>query len=85
VTSDQTLIEVKWGKAGPLDFSWFPKTFPKSKLLVICQTPFETKQVRGITPHEFLLNGWSEGFLHLKFQPLFNTKIRNNQTSARTA
>ena len=59
VTSDEKLIEVKWGKAGPLDFTWFPKSFPKSQLLVICQNPFESHQIRGITPHDFLMNGFS--------------------------
>jgi predicted AAA+ superfamily ATPase len=58
VTHDQVLIEVKWGTTGPLDFSWFSKSFPGSQLLVISQSQFQTKQVRGITPHEFLLNGW---------------------------
>ncbi len=55
VTPEKTFIEVKWGRAGPLDFTWFPKVFPKSQLLVVCKTPFETNHIRGVTPEEFLL------------------------------
>lgn len=56
VAGDKHYVEVKWGKAGPLDFTWFPKTFPKSKLLVVCQNSFETNQILGMTPHEFLMS-----------------------------
>lgn len=55
VTPAHELIEVKLGRAGPLDFAWFPKSFPKERLTVICQTPFETQQIRGITIEQFLL------------------------------
>jgi predicted AAA+ superfamily ATPase len=55
VTSDKGLVEVKLGKAGPLDFTWFHKTFPNRELTVVCSTPFATDQIRGLTPHEFLL------------------------------
>lgn len=48
-------VEVKSGKASPLDFSWFPKVFPKKRLTVICATPFETDFITGITLHQFLL------------------------------
>lgn len=55
VTPQRKLIEVKKGKAGPLDFTWFEKTFPKKKLTVICKTPFQTRSITGITIHDFLL------------------------------
>lgn len=55
VTPEEEFFEVKLGQAGPLDFSWFSKIFPNKRLTVICQTPFETKQIRGVTPHQFLL------------------------------
>ena len=57
VTPAGHLIEVKQGRAGPLDFSWFERTFPKTRLTVICRAPFETRQVRGITIEQFLLEG----------------------------
>lgn len=46
--------EVKRGRAGPLDFSWFHRSHPKADLQVICDTPFEAKRVRGRTIHNFL-------------------------------
>lgn len=55
VAPSQEFIEVKRGRAGPLDFTWFGTVFPQSKLTVICETPFEVKQVKGITLEEFLL------------------------------
>ncbi len=56
VTPQHELIEVKRGRAGPLDFSWFPQIFPKQRLTVICATPFATDQVSGVTMHDFLLD-----------------------------
>ncbi|MBI4211969.1 MAG: ATP-binding protein [Deltaproteobacteria bacterium] len=56
VTPEEELIEVKRGKAGPLDFGWFAQVFPKEQLSVICETPFQTKHIRGMTIEEFLLN-----------------------------
>lgn len=47
---------MRLGRAGPLDFAWFPKTFPKGSLTVICDTPFTSKSVTGITLEEFLLS-----------------------------
>jgi predicted AAA+ superfamily ATPase len=57
VTAAGEWIEVKTGRAGPLDFRWFAKAFPRGRLTVICTTPFETEQVRGVTLHDFLLAG----------------------------
>ncbi len=50
-------VEVKSGKAGPLDFQWFPKTFPRGRLTVVCAAPFEMATVRGVSVHDFLLEG----------------------------
>lgn len=61
VTPQKELIEVKRGHAGPLDFGWFSKVFPKKKLTVICKNPFETKQIKGITVEQFLLKEESLG------------------------
>jgi uncharacterized protein len=57
VGSPSELLEVKLGRAGALDFAWFPKTFPKSHLTVITTTPFETDRIRGITLDAFLREG----------------------------
>ncbi|MDA3925032.1 MAG: AAA family ATPase [Kiritimatiellae bacterium] len=54
VFSSNDFIEVKRGRAGPLDFSWFPKMFPQARLKVICNTNFETDSIQGITLKEFL-------------------------------
>lgn len=61
VDAQGSFYEVKLGKTGPLDFAWFPKVFPSKKLLVISESEFETKQVKGITIDQFLL---ADGFLH---------------------
>ena len=54
VSPETDLVEVKLGSSGPMEFMWFPKVFPKNKLTVICTTPFESQQVRGISIDEFL-------------------------------
>jgi len=56
VVKDKTFIEVKLGKAGPLDFIWFPKIFPKRKLTVICANRFETDTIIGMTMEDFLIS-----------------------------
>ena len=53
VTHDQW-IEVKRGRASPLEFSWFARVFPQRKLTVINAATFETKNVCGVTFEEFL-------------------------------
>ncbi len=50
-------LEVKRGRTGPLDFAWFPKTFPDGRLTVIGANRFETDQVVGVTLEDFLLGG----------------------------
>jgi hypothetical protein len=56
VTPDRNFIEVKRGKAGPMDSSWFSRVFPRDRLTVICRSPFTSKQVTGITIEDFLLS-----------------------------
>jgi predicted AAA+ superfamily ATPase len=53
VTED-SFVEVKRGRASALDFAWFPKTFPKGRLTVVCATPFEADRIRGVTLDAFL-------------------------------
>lgn len=55
VDSRRSLYEVKLGRSGPLDFVWFPKVFPKRKLLVVGGSEFEAASVKGITVSQFLL------------------------------
>lgn len=38
-------VEVKLGRAGPLDFTWFPRIFPGEALTVVTSHPFETDAV----------------------------------------
>jgi predicted AAA+ superfamily ATPase len=55
VLSPSRFIEVKRGKTGPLEFTWFPKTFPNGHLSVIGANRFETDKVVGLTLEDFLL------------------------------
>jgi predicted AAA+ superfamily ATPase len=48
-------VEVKRGQANPLDFSWWPQTFPRGQLTVINRERFETERFRGVTLEDFLL------------------------------
>lgn len=57
VVNGEEFFEVKLGQASLLEFAWFEKAFPRKKLTVICSTPFAGKNVRGITPHQFLMEG----------------------------
>ncbi len=57
VTPSGKFLEVKRGKAGPLDFAWFPKIFGNRQLVVVCRSAFQTQHVRGITLENFLLQG----------------------------
>ena len=56
VTPEKDLIEVKRGSASPLDFLWFPKSFPKKRLTLVNEKSFETSALRGLTMEEFLLD-----------------------------
>jgi len=48
-------LEVKRGRTGPLDFAWFPKSFPDGRLTVVGANRFETDRVVGLTLEDFLL------------------------------
>lgn len=56
VTPNKKFVEVKRGRANPLEFGWFSNIFPKDELTVICSTPFNTKQTTGVTIEDFLLS-----------------------------
>lgn len=48
-------LEVKRGRTGPLDFAWFPKSFPDGRLIVVGASRFETDRMIGLTLEDFLL------------------------------
>ncbi len=54
VVGGAAFIEVKRGQASALDFAWFAKVFPKGHLTVVCASPFEADQIRGVTLEAFL-------------------------------
>jgi predicted AAA+ superfamily ATPase len=57
VLGSTEFLEVKRGRTGPLDFAWFPKSFPHGRLTVVGANRFETDQVVGVTLEDFLLEG----------------------------
>jgi predicted AAA+ superfamily ATPase len=57
VLGPDEFLEVKRGRTGPLDFAWFPKSFPGGRLTVVGASRFETDQVAGVTLEDFLLGG----------------------------
>jgi predicted AAA+ superfamily ATPase len=54
VVRDDLLVEVKRGGAGPLEFAWFPRTFPKAQLWLAGRERFAAERLRG-RPIEDLL------------------------------
>jgi predicted AAA+ superfamily ATPase len=56
VPANGPLIEVKRGRASPLEFDWFHRAFPQHRLTVVCSTPFETDRICGVTLKDFLLD-----------------------------
>ncbi|MBM3271563.1 MAG: ATP-binding protein, partial [Candidatus Sericytochromatia bacterium] len=55
VDAARKLYEVRVGRQGPLDFGWFPRTFPDRRLLVVCANEFRAAVIKGITVEQFLL------------------------------
>jgi predicted AAA+ superfamily ATPase len=55
VVSRDLFLEAKRGRTSPMDYAWFPKVFPRSRLHVIGQDTFEAGPIRGLTMEEFLL------------------------------
>jgi len=43
-------LEVKRGRASPIDYTWFVRTFPRAGLRVVNREGFEAGPVRGLTP-----------------------------------
>ncbi len=55
VNFQNQFIEVKRGGSSALEFKWFPKLFPKKKLLVLNKKSFSSQYVTGIGFEEWLL------------------------------
>ncbi|MBS0655271.1 MAG: ATP-binding protein [Verrucomicrobia bacterium] len=54
VVQPKEYLEVKRGQSSPIEFAWAKHQFPKSKVRVICSTPFESESVTGISLEQFL-------------------------------
>jgi predicted AAA+ superfamily ATPase len=54
VLDDGTFLEVKRGATSPMEFAWFPRSFPGSRLVVIGREGFEAGPIVGITLERFL-------------------------------
>jgi uncharacterized protein len=52
---DDLCIEVKSGATSALEFSWFHRSFPKKRLLVVSKSEFEARTIQGVTFEQFLL------------------------------
>jgi predicted AAA+ superfamily ATPase len=59
VLAPNRFLEVKRGKTGPMDFTWFPKSFPNGRLAVVGANRFETDQIVGLTLEDYLLGEWA--------------------------
>ena len=53
--SPSEFLEIKHGRASPVEFAWFSKVFPKARLTVISQTRYDTANLTGIGLEDFLL------------------------------
>jgi hypothetical protein len=54
VETPTSFIEVKLGTTSPLEFAWFPKTFPNGKLTVVSRSRYETERIVSVTMEDFL-------------------------------
>ncbi|MFN8945232.1 MAG: ATP-binding protein, partial [Pseudobdellovibrionaceae bacterium] len=74
VTSRDEFFEVKSGPVTPMEFQWFSKSFPGKKLTIICESNFETQNIRAITLHDFLMEGDCLDFIREWSEP-WNKKL----------
>lgn len=56
IIDEKHFVEVKYGRASPMEFLWFQKEYPGCFLTIINTNRFETAFCRGITMKDFLLN-----------------------------
>lgn len=57
VLSPDHFVEVKRGRASPLEYTWFPRSHPRARLTVINRDRFETDRMVGVTMEDFLAEG----------------------------
>ena len=55
VLDDNEFLEIKLGAVSVVEFSWFPRSFPKSRLKVVNQNRFRSDRIEGLTLEDFLL------------------------------
>lgn len=58
VLGPDLFVEVKRGRTSPLEFGWFPRTFPHGKLLVVGDDTFHTAAIEGMNIDRFLQAPW---------------------------
>ncbi|MEW6755486.1 MAG: hypothetical protein AB1505_31590 [Candidatus Latescibacterota bacterium] len=51
-------VEVKRGKASPVEFAWWARSFPKGQLTVVNAAAFRAERMVGMTAEEFLGEDW---------------------------
>jgi predicted AAA+ superfamily ATPase len=56
VVRPELWLEVKRGARSALDFSWFPRAFPRAQLWVAGSARFEAERIRGLTLEDLLLD-----------------------------
>ena len=56
VVRPDLFLEVKRGGTSAFEYAWFPRTFPKAKLVVVGRERFETDRLRGVTIEDLLLD-----------------------------
>lgn len=54
VVSPDLFVEVKRGRTSPIEYAWFPRTFPHGRLVVVGNDSFRTDAVIGVTLESFL-------------------------------
>ncbi len=54
VCAANSFVEIERGTTSALDFSWFERVMPGSRLVVVSDASYEARSVRGIRLEEFL-------------------------------
>lgn len=62
VVEPNNYLEVKRGKSSSIEFAWAKHQLPKGRVRVICNIPFETDMVSGMTIAQFLSEPFNTSF-----------------------
>lgn len=54
VAAPDQLVEVKRGRSGPVEYAWFPRTFPRGRLTIVGRDRFTADRMEGVTHGDFL-------------------------------